>query len=481
MTFSEPVAPLVLNLIRPDGSAVALDQYELRSRSLVITAPEDLAEGTHVLSWRVISQDGHPVRGSVVFSVGAPSAAPPLAAETIDWPVRIAVLASKVALYLGLFLGVGGAFAVAWLTGDVRSGGAAALAFLTTGMAGAVLSVGAQGLDALGAPIAQVFDLTVWRAGLGTAFGWTIITALAAMMLALLALAARGVLARISSLFSIFGTGLALALSGHASSAEPQWLTRPSVALHIMAIAFWIGALIPLASALRCGTQNAFEALGRFSHAIPFLVAALIVAGISLAVVQVQKPAALLETAYGRVFLVKLGLLAVLFSLAAINRWRLTGPVMLQEKAATRSIVRSITAETTIVILILAVAAAWRFTPPPRALAIAAAEPAYVHIHAAKAMADLTVTPGRAGPVNVTVVVAGGDFGRLEAKEVTLVLSNPSAGIEPVRRPAKRTGPGTWQVDDLVIPAPGAWPVRVDVLISDFEIEKLSGELTIRP
>jgi copper transport protein len=301
------------------------------------------------------------------------------------------------------------------------------------------------------------------------------------MFLAVVALAARGVLARFFSLVAILGTGLALALSGHASAAEPQWLTRPSVVLHAGAIAFWVGALIPLASALRSDAPNVSAALGRFSTAIPFLIAALIVAGVSLAAIQVQKPAALLETDYGRVFLVKLGLLAALFSLAAINRWRLTRPVMRQDKIATQSMVRSIAAETTIVILIFTVVATWRFTPPPRALAIAAAEPAYVHIHTAKAMADLTVTPGRTGPVAATMVIASGDFGPLEAKEVALVLSNPSAGIEPIRRTAQQAENGSWQVDDLVIPAPGAWTVRVYLLITDFEMARLEGEISIWP
>lgn len=48
-----------------------------------------------------------------------------------------------------------------------------------------------------------------------------------------------------------------------------------------------------------------------------------------------------------------------------------------------------------LVLAIFALAALWRFTPPPRTLAIA--EPAQIHIHAPKAMADITVTPGRVG------------------------------------------------------------------------------------
>jgi len=126
-------------------------------------------------------------------------------------------------------------------------------------------------------------------------------------------------------------------------------------------------------------------------------------------------------------------------------------------------------------------AAAGRSPPPPRALAAAAAAPATTHIHAAEAMADLTVTPGRAGIVSVSAFIMTGEFGPLDAKEVTFVFSNPSVGVEPFKRKAERRGDGNWQVDDVVLPLPGAWNVRVDVLITDFEITRLEGRLTIRP
>ena len=39
--------------------------------TIVITLPENLPRGTQVVSYRVISADGHPVAGSLVFSIGA--------------------------------------------------------------------------------------------------------------------------------------------------------------------------------------------------------------------------------------------------------------------------------------------------------------------------------------------------------------------------------------------------------------------------
>lgn len=481
MTFSEPVSPLVLGLIGPDGSSVGLDRFALHDRTLEIEAPPDLAPGTHVLNWRVISEDGHPVGGAVVFSIGAPSTAPPETASEIDWPVRAAVWLARIALYLGLFLGIGGAFAVTWLGGAGRDGAAASRALLVAGLAGAALSVGFQGLDALGVPLGHVTDAAVWRTGMATSFGRTAAVAVLASLSAMLALSANGVRARSLSLLALAGTGLSLALSGHAGAAEPQWLTRPMVFLHGAAIVFWAGALIPLGLALgRRGPASA-GMLGRFSRTIPLPVAMLVVSGIVLAVIQVQRPSALLDTAYGQVLLVKLALLVLLFTLASFNRWRLTGPAGRGDPSATRHLARSIAAETVVVVLIFGVAAAWRFTPPPRALAIAAAQPAIVHIHTAAAMAYVQLSPGRAGPAAASIDLMTGDLAPLRAREVTLVLSNPSSGIEAIRRPARKAGDASWRVDALVIPLPGNWRIRVDVLVSDFELVKLEGRADIRP
>ena len=37
----------------------------------MIALPDDLPRGTQTLSYRVVSQDGHPVAGTMMFSIGA--------------------------------------------------------------------------------------------------------------------------------------------------------------------------------------------------------------------------------------------------------------------------------------------------------------------------------------------------------------------------------------------------------------------------
>lgn len=482
ISFSEPVSPLTLRLIAPDGSVADLVDFTLRDQTVEIAAPESLDNGTHVLTWRVVSSDGHPVGGSVVFSVGEPSVAPPPVADPLDLNVGAGVWLTKLALYIGLFIGIGGVFAITWLLPEARPGARIVSTALGIGFIGTALSPGFQGLDALGTGLPRFFDPLVWRAGFETTYGRTVIAMVIAIICAVGALAMRE--RNVSRVFSLAGLAAgagALALSGHASAAEPQWLTRPAVFLHATTIALWVGAILPLARALQANTRHATAGLRRFSTFIPFALTVLIAAGIILTAVQVQQPSALLDTAYGRLLLAKIALLVALFALAAHNRWKLTTPVTTDDAHARRRLVQSIMVETFLVLVIFGIASGWRFTPPPRSIAIAAAQPAFLHIHTNKAMADVTINPGRVGSVDVSAVIMTGDFGPLDAREVTFVFSNPQAGIEAFRRKAERPGDGTWRAQGVVLPLAGTWTVRVDILITDFEIARIQSEVQIRP
>jgi copper transport protein len=480
LTFNEPVSPLVLRLVRSDGRSEVLQARSGRDASIVVPVPSGLPQGTHVLSWRVVSLDGHPVGGSVVFSVGAPSVGVPGgAASETDRAVSVALWLCKLVFYLGAFIGIGGAFFLAWLTPAPLARAAPALrAALAVALVAMPLAVGLQGADALGAPLAGLASRAVWLTGLETSFGLTAIVAQLALLAGLLALHAPARrLARALALSAFLAIGLALALSGHAGAAAPQWLTRPAVFGHALAVAFWIGTLIPLAVALRGGEGGAV--LAAFSRAIPFAVAPLIVSGGILAIVQVQEPALLLATAYGRLLAAKLALVALLLGLAAWNRFRLTPAIAAGAVRPRAQLRRMIAIELAIVAAILALVASWRFTPPPRALAIAAAKPALVHIHTAQAMADVTFAPGHAGEVAARIVIMTGDFGPLDAREVEVTLENKPAGIEPIVRRATKGADAVWRVEKLPIPQNGRWTVSLDILVNDFEKVQLDGTIDI--
>lgn len=483
LRFNEPVSPLVVGLTDSQGRmhhGLAVARHD---DTLDIGVPGDLPRGSHILSYRVTSGDGHPVGGSLVFSIGAPTGGASGVRVQGSEGVRAALWLARVALYLGLFAGAGGAFFSAWIAQDLPFKKTTRLLeiFIAMGAASALASLGLQGLDALGLPLSRLGTSAVWAAAWGTSYGSTVTAGVASLLLAGIGLKAPRKWRRGCSLAALIGVGLSLALSGHASAAAPQWVTRPAVFFHVVAVAYWVGALVPLVLVLTQAPAQAFPVVRRFSNGALVAVALLTVAGLVLAVIQVEAPANLTETAYGRVLIAKLVLVIGLLGLAAVNRRWLTPALIATGRLDGRWLARSIVAEILLATAILALVGLWRFTPPPRALRATADTTASVHIHTPHLMAQVTLSPGRVGATRAHISVASGRAEPLDPKEVMLILAKPDAGIEPLERPARKAGRYGWQVDGLVLPLAGPWQVKVEILVNDFETSTLEGSVTVKP
>lgn len=479
LQFNEPVSPMAIRLVRPDGGTDELTDTTVGGTSVAVPLPGDLGDGTHVLSWRVVSADGHPIGGSLIFSVGVATGAA-AAGTGGDMMVSGLLWAGKLTIFAAMFFGIGAAAfgALAPLPADGRR---LAAGLCLVGFVVAPLTLGLQGLDALGLGLGSIFVGTTWSAGLSTSYGATVGVLVLGFGTALAALAAgRGRAAVGLALLAAGLAALSLVLSGHASAAAPQWLTRPAVFLHLAGILFWVGALVPLWLLLRERTEGATRALAAFSRGIPFAVAPLVASGVTLAVIQLGAPGPAWLSPYGFVLAGKLVLLAGLFALALWNRAWLTRPALAGDGLAVRRLRRSIGWEMALVALILVLVAGWRFTPPPRALAIetVAREPVMTHLIAGDTMAMLTISPGSAGPVQVDVFLGDLEHMPREALVVSVTFGNPDKGIEPIAREAEKVE-GGWVVDGLNLPLGGIWQVEVAARISRFELVRLKGEVEI--
>jgi copper transport protein len=486
LVFNEPISPLVLRLIDPEGQVSVLTDVVQHDATLVVLVPPRLRQGTHVLSWRVVSADGHPVGGTIIFSVGQADAAPPQVGETTsDATVRMAIWLARFALYAAFFVGAGGAVFMNCIAAARVLPGHAEKIIVASLFAGLVLlplSVGLQGLDALGVPLSWLARSGPWAAGFATAYGTTVLIAFAALLMALFGMMARpAAFARLLSLMGVIGIGLALAASGHASAATPQWLMRPTVFVHGLGVAFWVGSFYPLVTLFRAEAAASRQALRRFSNVIPWAVAGLVGSGGVLALVQLGRIDALWTTSYGWVFLAKMAVVAVLFSLGAVNRFLLTPQVEAGDARAGRKLRLSILIELCLAFVILGIVATWRFTPPPRAIDAAASAPEFIHFHIGIAMADVTLDPGRVGRSSGKIMVLDANFQPIMPKGVALIFSQPANGIEPIRRDAVYAGEYVWRIDNLVIPTPGRWRLRIEVLLNDFEKLTLEDDILVRP
>jgi copper transport protein len=474
LRFNENVTAGAVNLIDAAGRLRRDAVVDAKDEAITVKLPADLPRGTEIVSYRVISQDGHPVSGSVTFSIGEPTSNK--VPETTNAGIDVLIWLARIGLYLGLFAGVGGVFFVNWIARE-RAAAAFIKAALTVGILGAVASLGLQGLDVLGLPLAGIIAAAPWRIALGTSLGPSLLIAMIAQAIGLVALPI-GVTAasRALSALALIGVGLALAASGHAATAPPQLVTRPAIFLHGMAVAFWLGAFAPLIAVLWRRKSPLLEVLQRFSAVAIPVVGILALTGLTLAIIQLESSRALIETSYGILLLVKLGLVTALLALAALNRFRFT-PALARDSKATRPLSRSILLEGGVAVGILCVVAGWRFTPPPRSLVPDA--PLAVHIHTENAMFQVLVSPGRVGSNDFLLQLMHGDGTPLQAKEATLTLSLPDRGIAGLERTSTLGDDHYWHVDKVPLPVAGRWHMRIDALVTDFQKITLEDDMDI--
>jgi copper transport protein len=472
--FNESVTAGAVNLIDATGKLRGDAIVDANGEVVDITLPADLPNGTQIVSYRVISEDGHPVSGSITFSIGAPTAN--RAPANADGGINGLIWLARIGLYLGLFAGIGGVFFVSWIARE-RAAAGLLRAALAIGIFSAAASLGFQGLDVLGLPLSGIFAAAPWKIAVGTSLGPSLLIAMAALVAGLVALRSNvTAMSRMLSALALVGVGISLAASGHAATAPPEGLTRPAVFLHGIGVAFWIGALAPLVVLLRTARHAALPTVQRFSRVAVPVVGVLVLTGLVLAAIQLESFRALVATEYGIILSVKLALVAALLAFAALNRVRLT-PALAREATAATRLSRSVLAECALAAGLLCVVAGWRFTPPPRSLVPDA--PLAVHIHTDKAMFQVLVSPGRVGSDDFVLQLMNGDGSLLHAKETTLTLSLPERGIEEIERRGRLGPDGFWHVAGVPLAAPGRWHMRIDALVTDFEKITLEDELDI--
>ncbi|MBP0438038.1 copper resistance CopC/CopD family protein [Tianweitania sediminis] len=475
LRFSEPVAPVKLRLA---GSAEPLPELhgtQTADNGIRVPLPDDLGQGSYVLSYNVTSLDGHPVAGAISFGVGTSAAIAPAqeAAGGID------LLAALVrALHYGSLLAAtgGGLFVLLVLKGEhvPRALLRGLLTFAALAATTLVLLVGLNGLQLTGLPFPGLLTREPWIAGAGTTLLRSAMAGVAGLLLLVVGLLQR--LSRWDRLVVGGGSLLALAslpLTGHAAIAPPASIAAPAVYIHGVAAAFWTGSLWPLWIMLpRMSPVDGVRMVDRFSSLAIGLVVVLILAGSLLSFLQMGSPDAVFTTPYGWTWALKICLVLPLLGLAALNRQVLLpnlarrGPLLLR---------RSLVAETVLIAAIIMATSMLGQTPPPRAFAGGQASagpteaaPTRYEARSGQRNLALMIHPGALGQNHVSAQLSDADGKALAVQEVTTAWSLPSSGIEALERPLAKSPEG--EVSGTVdLPLGGDWVVQVEVLVSDFE------------
>lgn len=337
LTFSETVNVALgrVVVVDPNGKEAEAGKASRDGDKVTSKLKKDLPRGTYVVSYRVVSADGHPISGAVSFSIGAPSKnSGELSGSgeaSVDPAVRGILYAAKFAGYAGLALLAGSLLILLELwPRRIPLAGPRRLAWIGWGalFGGTAVSLVTQVPYVTGGSFASFTwsDFTdTSTSGVGAAQVVRLAVLLAAIPAVLRITGGRAGTGRADRL--VTGALFAALLltwpfAGHASASAARLISIPADAVHVGAMAIWIGGLVVLAAYLlpRARIAEGVLILPVWSRWATYAVVALAFTGTVQALLEVGTFSALVGTAYGQLVIAKIVVFAVILGVAAFAR-----------------------------------------------------------------------------------------------------------------------------------------------------------------
>ena len=103
----------------------------------------------------------------------------------------------------------------------------------------------------------------------------------------------------------------------------------------------------------------------------------------------------------------------------------------------------------------------------------------FTHLHTEKAMANVTVSPGRAGPVEIAIQLETTDETPLTAKAVSVTLVDTQSGRKLAPVEASRDGEDSWHVKVAQL-TPGRWMLGLGISISEADHVSVESPILIK-
>jgi copper transport protein len=425
LTYSEPVAPrfAIVSVTDAAGRQVTSGQPAAApgAPQTLVTPLRRVPEGWYLVFWRVISADGHPVRGAFTFAVGPNPGPPPQfrVPSLSETATTTRLLVARWVVFLSLLAALGLFVLRALVARPVaRAVRGCSLRPLNIAFAVAV-AVALVAIPVYVVLFTAQFTLrSVWDLGdivpaaRSSGFGRDFLDL--ELVLALFAAAAAAalfvdrpereqrsvteLLALPAALAAGVGTLLLPALAGHAGQKSPRGLSLPLDAAHLAAAGIWLGGLIGLVVFwLSVGREARAAALAfvvpRFSALAFASVLLLIGTGIGQSLLELPTLATLWQTSYGQALLWKIGLLSAALLLAAVNLARTKPRLQARDASAPLLLRRLVQGEIVFVTAALFAAGVLASLPPP-----------------SSALARVQDVAARVGPGPVSKAVSKGPY-----------------------------------------------------------------------
>jgi copper transport protein len=499
LEFSEPVRLLTdrIAVVKPDGEPVEVGEPRVEGVNVTIPVAEEFDIGTYLVSFRVISQDSHPVAGAVTYSVGAPSDPPavPVDEDVVDPTVNAALSINKYLGYAGLVLLVGPAFMLALLwprrlsrTGPARLVWIGAGLIAVSTLVGLWLQVphssGGALLEGSAADLREVF---------ASPYGTAHIVRLGVLISAGLLL--RPLLAGTASrsdLLLLVGLGIigmgTWPVAGHPIASPAPIVSVVAGTAHVAAAAMWIGGLVVLVGLLlrRANERELGVILPEWSRWAANAVIVLLLAGLIQAAFETgvfDSADALFTTSYGQLLLVKLGLVAVVIAVAGYSRRLVRTRLGPSRPGAMRM---AVGIEAAVLAGVLAMSAVLVQTTPGRTeveateLAASASSDFVATLDSELFSLDVIVEPAERGSNGVHLTAyTPGDRAPQPVEEWRATAALPAAGIEPIEIPLLELT-DNHATGEVTLPTPGDWQLRFTLRTSEVDQATVEATVTVR-
>jgi copper transport protein len=273
---------------------------------------------------------------------------------------------------------------------------------------------------------------------------------------------------------AIVGVGIVVtyAAGGHSQSANPRWLAVLVASLHLTAMVIWLGGLVILAIAALRRRDTEAEDTDELAAGLPIFSRVALVAVVVLAITgtiqawrELGTVDAITTTWYGRLVLTKIALFVGLVLLGYLAR-RVLSRRADGVNTLTR-LRRGLVTEVAVGAVVLAASGVLIAQPPGKvALAAQRAKPQTADIAVtATARAQVVVTPGARGPVQIIVTLTGD----ITPIGVTAAASLPAQNLGPIAVPLQAAGPKTYTAGDVDLPSSGTWEISLTVKTSEFD------------
>ena len=484
--FSEPISADLggLRVFDADGERVDRGAAEVADRTIAVDLADALPDGSYVASFRIVSADGHPVRGAIVFAVGDTEADPGALAglldEDGDRPWEIAGALARWLAMAGALVVVGGVAFLTWC----RRGPAPWAARLLRGAAvvgavGMVAAVPVQAALATGQGVGSVFEDGVLGAVLRDGYGWSV-------ALGVVGIAVAAAVASRSSWVALAASAAVLVsfpLVGHTRSDDVVvgWAAD---LVHVGAAAVWTGGLVLLLVSLRRMDDPAERAtvVGRFSTMATASIVLVGLAGAVLSWTEVRAFGALTSTTYGWTLLAKVGIVALVAAAGAYNHFRLVPAVVAAPEvdSARRRMTTVLRVEAVGVAMAVAITAVLvNVTPAYVAAGIGQIHSDILDLGDAGSV-QVVVDPNRAGDNSLHLYFYDADGRPAEiAEDVRIDLSKPGDDIGPISRTPFRAGPAHFQWDGAELVSSGRWEITVVARLDRFSEETATTDVLV--